>query len=164
VECLASADDLARWAALAGLHDGSAVADAGQLAAALALREHIDRALVALAEGRTPHASDLRAIDRRLARSAPRPRLLVAGGDPELTQAGPADPIECALGLLALDAARIVGTGARERVRICAASDCSARFVDRSPSGRRRWCSMAACGNRAKARRHRDRRAATAPG
>ncbi|WP_245997945.1 CGNR zinc finger domain-containing protein [Nocardia pseudobrasiliensis] len=30
-------------------------------------------------------------------------------------------------------------------------------YLDPSPSGRRRWCSMATCGNRAKARRHYDR-------
>ena len=35
---------------------------------------------------------------------------------------------------------------------------CSARFYDRSPAGRRRWCSMQTCGNAAKARRHRARR------
>ena len=42
--------------------------------------------------------------------------------------------------------------------RACASArseTCSARFYDRSPAGRRRWCSMAACGNDEKARRHR---------
>jgi predicted RNA-binding Zn ribbon-like protein len=43
----------------------------------------------------------------------------------------------------------------RGRERICAGSTCSARFYDRSPAARRRWCSMAACGNVEKARRYR---------
>ena len=45
----------------------------------------------------------------------------------------------------------------RARIRVCASETCSARFYDRSPAGRRRWCSMALCGNEAKARRHRER-------
>jgi predicted RNA-binding Zn ribbon-like protein len=65
--------------------------------------------------------------------------------------------------MVALDAARMLGTPAeRARIRICASDTCSARFYDRSPAGRRRWCSMQGCGNVAKARRHRARLAATA--
>lgn len=41
-----------------------------------------------------------------------------------------------------------------DRVRGCANHDCILFFYDTSRSGRRQWCSMAACGNRAKARRH----------
>ena len=63
-----------------------------------------------------------------------------------------------ALGTIALDAARMLGDPAeRARVRVCASETCSARFYDRSPAGRRRWCSMRTCGNEAKARRHRER-------
>ncbi len=52
----------------------------------------------------------------------------------------------------------MLGTPAEAaRIRVCASATCSARFYDRSPAGRRRWCSMALCGNEAKARRHRDR-------
>jgi predicted RNA-binding Zn ribbon-like protein len=43
------------------------------------------------------------------------------------------------------------------RLRICAADDCRWRFVDRSPTGRRVWCDMRTCGNRAKVARHRER-------
>ena len=43
------------------------------------------------------------------------------------------------------------------RLRICANDECSWRFVDRSPTGRRRWCDMRTCGNRAKVARHRAR-------
>lgn len=38
-----------------------------------------------------------------------------------------------------------------ERVRRCAGRDCVLVFLDTSRNGRRRWCSMAACGSRAKA-------------
>jgi predicted RNA-binding Zn ribbon-like protein len=60
--------------------------------------------------------------------------------------------------MVALDAARMLGTDdERWRIRICASETCSGRFFDRSPAGRRRWCSMRTCGNEAKARRHRLR-------
>ena len=45
----------------------------------------------------------------------------------------------------------------RERVRACASPDCTLHFYDASRAGRRQWCSMAMCGNRAKARRHYER-------
>lgn len=43
------------------------------------------------------------------------------------------------------------------RVRKCHARDCGVVFIDRSKAGRRRWCSMANCGNRAKMRQFRAR-------
>lgn len=42
-----------------------------------------------------------------------------------------------------------------ERVRRCAAPDCSRVFLDETRNRARRWCDMGGCGNRAKARRHR---------
>jgi predicted RNA-binding Zn ribbon-like protein len=44
-----------------------------------------------------------------------------------------------------------------DRIRRCASPDCVLHFYDTSRGGRRQWCSMAACGNRAKARRHYER-------
>jgi predicted RNA-binding Zn ribbon-like protein len=43
------------------------------------------------------------------------------------------------------------------RLRICANDGCREIFVDRSPTGRRRWCDMRTCGNQAKVARHRAR-------
>lgn len=42
----------------------------------------------------------------------------------------------------------------RSRVRRCANPQCVLLFVDTSKSGRRRWCDMATCGNRAKVAAH----------
>jgi predicted RNA-binding Zn ribbon-like protein len=44
-----------------------------------------------------------------------------------------------------------------ERVRSCPGEDCGWLFLDTSKAGRRRWCSMAICGNRMKTKRHRAR-------
>ena len=41
------------------------------------------------------------------------------------------------------------------RVRRCADPRCQRVFFDNTKNGRRRWCDMATCGNRAKAARHR---------
>ncbi|MEU6325885.1 CGNR zinc finger domain-containing protein [Streptomyces sp. NPDC047049] len=43
---------------------------------------------------------------------------------------------------------------APDRIRGCAHGACILHFFDTSRNGTRRWCSMAACGNRAKASRH----------
>lgn len=47
----------------------------------------------------------------------------------------------------------------RRAIRSCADESCGWLFLD--PSGRRRWCEMAVCGNRAKARRYADRHRTT---
>ncbi|OZM69961.1 hypothetical protein CFN78_27855 [Amycolatopsis antarctica] len=43
------------------------------------------------------------------------------------------------------------------RLRPCANDECQLFLLDRSRANRARWCSMAVCGNRAKARRHYQR-------
>lgn len=52
-------------------------------------------------------------------------------------------------------AADALVNGEMERVRRCADPRCSRVFFDGSRNGKRRWCEMATCGNRAKAARHR---------
>jgi predicted RNA-binding Zn ribbon-like protein len=53
--------------------------------------------------------------------------------------------------------------GRRQHIRVCAAEGCERLFLDNSRNHKRRWCSMNACGNRAKVRRFRAReRAPTA--
>ena len=55
---------------------------------------------------------------------------------------------------IALSAARIVTEANPTRIRQCASGDCMYWFLDTSKSGRRKWCSMSRCGNRAKAAKH----------
>lgn len=51
-----------------------------------------------------------------------------------------------------------------DRIRRCAGAGCVLWFLDTSRNGTRRWCSMAGCGNRAKARQHYRRHRAAGPG
>lgn len=47
--------------------------------------------------------------------------------------------------------------GTWARLKACEAEDCLWAYYDRSPAGRRRWCTMAVCGSRAKMRTYRTR-------
>lgn len=53
--------------------------------------------------------------------------------------------------VLAWDA---LGQTSPGRLRPCANDECRLFLIDRSKAGTARWCSMAVCGNRMKARRH----------
>jgi predicted RNA-binding Zn ribbon-like protein len=71
------------------------------------------------------------------------------------------DPIDDALARLAEPIVREISSGRPERLRVCDSDTCRWVFYDSSPTGRRRWCNMATCGNQAKARRHRARQKAS---
>ena len=67
------------------------------------------------------------------------------------------DPIDDALARIAEPLIQELADGHPERIRICGNDECRWVFYDESRAGRRRWCDMASCGNRAKAARHRAR-------
>jgi predicted RNA-binding Zn ribbon-like protein len=67
------------------------------------------------------------------------------------------EPVDEALGRLAHALVDAFASDDRARLRTCDNETCRWAFHDTSPAGRRRWCSMASCGNRAKAARHRAR-------
>ncbi|MFQ3559018.1 CGNR zinc finger domain-containing protein [Streptomyces gramineus] len=50
------------------------------------------------------------------------------------------------------------------RLRACDNPECRLYLIDRSKTNRARWCSMAVCGNRMKARRHHQRTREAAAG
>jgi len=56
-----------------------------------------------------------------------------------------------ALAALAWDELRVESPG---RLRSCANPECRLFLIDHSKPNNARWCSMATCGNRMKARRH----------
>ncbi|KJK55994.1 CGNR zinc finger domain-containing protein [Saccharothrix sp. ST-888] len=134
------------WLSSAGLADRCAADEAG-LRATLAARS-------ALAEA-GPAAED-----RREAELAPLNEVLGHGRlIRRLTPAGPEEAVEVdapewlAAWLAADDYLALLGRGA-QRIKRCAHPSCVLYFHDISQNGRRRWCSMAVCGNRTKAARH----------
>ena len=56
-------------------------------------------------------------------------------------------------------ATTLTAVGGWSRLKLCPAGDCLEAFYDRSRNRSRLWCDMADCGNRAKARTYRARRA-----
>ena len=152
-ERLREPGDLARWLVEAGLlADHPAVSEA-QLSQARVLREAIYRVAKLAGRGR-PDAADVAEINRWAARPGLAPQLDPAGRA-VATLADP--PVESALATLARDAIDLVTGPHAGRVRECAADDCALLFVDASRPGRRRWCSMEACGNRSKTAAYRRR-------
>ncbi|MGW0738198.1 CGNR zinc finger domain-containing protein [Streptomyces sp. NPDC002851] len=79
--------------------------------------------------------------------------------DPETGAATlrPADPDSLTARVAAAIAAA-VSDGTWHRLKACEATDCLWAYYDRSPAGRRRWCSMQVCGARAKMRNYRARK------
>ena len=161
---------LVRWLETHAVHDGERGAGMRRRAeqqpagasAALADARRIRAALRTLAE-RGAHEPRVRGevlaeLNRVLGRSAGTRRVearddetfvraFVPGGD---AFAGLVIPIvESAADALVLSELA--------RVRRCADPNCTHVFLDSTKNGRRRWCDMRTCGNRAKAARHRTK-------
>jgi len=59
------------------------------------------------------------------------------------------------LGLASISALSIMmDARERERIKTCPGENCGWMFIDETKNGRRTWCLMETCGNRAKAARH----------
>jgi predicted RNA-binding Zn ribbon-like protein len=124
------------------------------LAAAIEVREGLHRIFAAIAEGGAAAGADLAALNAALAAAAERTRMALRDRAYvwEITLPG-----RNAVGLLSpvlWSAADLLAGPRRGRVRQCANPLCRWVFLDETKGGNRRWCSMAACGNRAKAHRH----------
>lgn len=130
-------------------------ADAARLlGSATTLREAQYRIFSALATGRRVAQKDLAVLQHALAAAPARSRLVSSAS-------GYAWEIESSLtsmtDLLApvlWSAGDLIAGSAPHRIRRCANDACLWLFLDESKNASRRWCDMAACGNRAKARRH----------
>jgi predicted RNA-binding Zn ribbon-like protein len=152
-ETLNAAEDLATWLG------GNVAKEARPLPKreferAIEARETIYRVFDATTRGRTPAASDLEALNGLLAASPARTTLRRErnGFSWDVDMRG-----GTALGQLApvlWTAGDLLAGGKLDKVKRCANPECGWLFLDDSRAGKRRWCSMSACGNRAKARRH----------
>jgi predicted RNA-binding Zn ribbon-like protein len=67
------------------------------------------------------------------------------------------DPTGEALARVTQPLVEAIASHSTDRFRICANDGCRWVFEDTSRGGRRRWCDMNTCGNRAKVRRFRSR-------
>jgi len=172
IEGLPSLPDATGWLVDRGmLHpeqratiEGSKPSPAGvPLARVHAARAALRGIVEALVADRPADPDDLAAVNAVLqARSVP--ELVPGDGTLAIGHRHVGDPLDDALGGLAEPLVSLIAAGDVWRLRICANDGCRWVFHDTSRTGRRRWCSMASCGNRAKAARHRARkRIAAAP-
>ena len=124
------------------------------LAVARHLREVI-RTLVEARKAGRPASADALNVFLRQAPSHP---VLVWDGDtPRVDRLRPADSVEQRLAPLAEAAAHLLAEGDFQLVRVCEHPECTLWFYDRTKSHKRRWCSMAVCGNRHKVAEYRKR-------
>lgn len=174
LDLLQSPEDLVIWLAAAGLPDGAYCAELSSsppnrrilLDEALWLRRDILLIVQSLVAGELPPPYTVDALNRILTENGTSFRLdsltIPPEGDQEEGMEGQLvlnvhEHISSVLGVLqpiALSAARIVTEANPTRIRQCASSNCMYWFLDTSKSGRRRWCSMSRCGNRAKVAKH----------
>ncbi|WP_329333717.1 ABATE domain-containing protein [Streptomyces sp. NBC_01352] len=160
-ETLREPDDLMGWLREARLlaPGTTGPTTAAALTSARRLRETVDRAVLAVADGRLPASGDVTLLNRSAA-ATPRPALQLVITDDRLEPAGTTtltDDPTLALALVAQDAVDLLLSAEIRRVRVCGADRCALRFLDRSPARNRRWCSMSRCGNRTKVRLHQAR-------
>ncbi len=143
-EMIESMADIAAWVEAAGVADARLPEDASSFRA---LRARLRPAFVGVsgeaagkAAGEAAACAAINALLKGIAGDALAPR---TGAPPTLAE------------LVAIDAASLlVDRRATVRLKRCPGPDCGWLFIDETKNGRRRWCMMETCGNRAKARRH----------
>jgi predicted RNA-binding Zn ribbon-like protein len=169
VETLAGMEDVLVWLARSAGDGRPAIKQPGRRARADAAaaarlfdqtivpREALYRAFAAMAAAEPVRDSDFAMLSNAVAQAPPRDRI-VRANDGFAWYVQPREPSAAFLLAPVLWSAGDLMTGpARQRIRRCANDDCLWLFLDESKSGTRRWCDMATCGNRAKARRHYER-------
>ncbi|AZD60568.1 hypothetical protein C4K18_2595 [Pseudomonas chlororaphis subsp. aurantiaca] len=156
-DLLNSDEDAALWLEQIGLGPASEVAAAGKgrlLGELRALRECIERLVAARRENRP---ADPKALNAFLLKAVPQ-LVWEHAGAPALERFHQPDAAARRLSQLAFHAAELLAEGDFNLVRKCESTECSLMFFDRTKSHKRRWCSMALCGNRHKVAEFRKRR------
>jgi predicted RNA-binding Zn ribbon-like protein len=150
------AEDMARRLAEASARQQVAAAMA--LERAMALREALYRIFSAVARQRSPQTTDLDCLNAVLSEVLAALRITPTAEGFAWDWTGEKRGLDCLLWPIAQSAAALLTSGALRTVRECAAPNCGWLFLDTSRNHSRRWCDMKACGNRAKARRHYERK------
>jgi predicted RNA-binding Zn ribbon-like protein len=153
-------EDFDRWASAVQLETTDPDAEVPAL---IAFRAALRPAFDALAQRRPIPETTLAMVNDLLARCRRMERLEWADGRYSLVETAEvvAQP---AVSALARDFALLAAQHEPDRMKHCSNPACTLVFYDRGKNNRRRWCSMAACGNRHKVAHYRARKAAAAKG
>ena len=152
-DALSDAAGVRRWLGERGLDPGE-VDGAGALRAR-ALREAL-RGLALANNGGHAYPVDLATLNRAAVECGLRPRFAAGGARLEPAAGG----LDGSLGRVVAAVYEAMAAGEWERLKACGRDSCRWAFFDASRNRSRTWCSMATCGNRAKAQRFRARSAA----
>jgi predicted RNA-binding Zn ribbon-like protein len=176
VDLINEYEDLILWSHRAGIVTSAETAElaegtrrqpraaAGVLGRARRLREALYRIFSARAGGLPVPAPDVRAINRAIAQAMARAELVQSGGAFEWRWTESPPRLDRMVSAVARSAAELLTSKDLTSVRECDGYDCGRLFIDVTKNRSRRWCDMATCGNRAKGRRHYERRrSATGP-
>lgn len=162
----ATPDGVLTWMDMAGVDGWDELRPTGPSGArllrdeAVHLRHCIDALLAAAADGRTVPGPQWLGLARALRWASTSFEAESGPGEPFRLRRRYRAADGVATGSLmpiALDAIRLADEADPDRLRRCQAEECTRWFLDTSKGGQRRWCSMATCGNRAKAARYRER-------
>jgi predicted RNA-binding Zn ribbon-like protein len=169
-EMLNDISDLIAWGVAAGLLDadqGQAAADwaaARPEAAAIAfdwaiwLREVVYRLFADLAHGGDGPGEELARLNDVLGEAMAQSRIAATEDGYAWSWTEGLPGVALVTWTVARSAAELLTSERLARVKQCADDrGCGYLFVDMSRNRSRRWCSMASCGNRAKAMRHYER-------
>ena len=156
-EALSTPAALGNWLSGAGLPSGQVRPTAGDLRNALELREALRAILLSHGDGSPEPADAWRTLDE----AARRARLHVRfGTEGAALLESAADGVDGALGrLVAIIHAAVADENRWRRLKACRLHTCEWAFYDHTKNRSGAWCNMAVCGNRAKARAYRERRA-----
>jgi predicted RNA-binding Zn ribbon-like protein len=144
---LGTADAVAAWLRARDLLRRAEQVTPAEHRRVLRMREGL-RALIAANHGESepPALADLAALSDAL------PVVLdVTTRPPRLVPARPG-AVDHALATMLIAVARSVDNGTWNRLKVCREPACRWAYYDHSRNRSRAWCSMATCGNRAKAR------------
>jgi predicted RNA-binding Zn ribbon-like protein len=147
--------DIVRWAQEAGLHGRTTRFAVGrkQLRLAVDVREGLHALFQATALGSSGSQPSLGWLNAKLATVMARRQVTWEKGRVSWRWNSDASHADSILGPVLTSATDLLVTGLYRSVGQCDDEACGWLFLDRSRSARRRWCSMADCGNRAKARK-----------
>jgi predicted RNA-binding Zn ribbon-like protein len=154
-DVLATPDAAVAWSGAVGHPvDDSPAGDEAELAAIRALRELIYRVFRPVAHGRPPTYDDLDGLASEYSDAVANGSLRVVDGTYRLSWPEPRT-LQRLRWEVAVSSIDLLTQGPLDRIGEC--PSCSWLFLDTSKNGRRRWCSMATCGSRDKARRYYER-------
>lgn len=164
-ETLTTFDDVFTWLAAANALDAKTIEalkqnwppTAAGYAETIQLREALYRIFTAMAAHADPAPADIEIFNRQLT-AAPARSQLVKHEGAYLWRANLKPQLPDLLAPILWTAGDMLAEPRRDRIRLCANEKCVWLFLDDSKSGTRRWCDMKACGNRAKAHRHYEKK------